>query len=97
VETTSSALGEGHQDVTACKAIRLGMTIVAPSSRIRPLRFMSHKSRVTVSLEDPIIWAISWWVNSVGMRNSRLRASAETHESRRRESFCVELRARRSS
>ena len=77
--------------------MRLGITSVSPSSRIKSFRFMTLNKRVTVSREDPIIWAISSCVNSVGTRSSRLRGSSETQESSRRASFSVELRASSNS
>ena len=58
-ETASSARGGNSQAAIACKAMRLGITSVAPSSRIKSFRFISLNKRVTVSRDDPIIWAIS--------------------------------------
>ena len=77
----------------ACKAMRFGMTRVEPSSRISSLSLHVASSRVTVSREDPIIWAISSWVKFEATRRSRLRGSLATQESRSRASFSVELRA----
>lgn len=90
--------GEGSsQAAIACSAIRLGITSVPLSRRIKSFRFISLNNRVTVSRDEPIICAISSCVNSVGTRSSRLRGSSETQESSNRASFSVELRASSSS
>jgi two-component system response regulator LytT len=93
VARRSSGPGE-DQAASASIAVRLRITRVAPSMRINCFFLSSLKSRVTVSRDAPILWAISSWVMAPTRRTSAVTGKCGgVQESSSFASFPAEERA----